>query len=666
MRTLLLAFWLLLIVLPYVSTIAEAQVQTHLASNTAGSLDNNRLIYIDKITPAGTLTLSEDSVLRFAPGGSLEIPSGQTVTIKGTIEAGFHQIFRGEGKVKGLITAYPEWFGAKGDGVTDDTRAVQSAVNAITSTNPEKYKGATYSKTLKLTRSHYRISQPLIIPESIGVTIEGVGPGMGYSTIIQWNGTEQPDSYMLDARSVLGFTLRNLTFIGQSETSSPSSACIGNGIITGRTATYFNSQNVWENVSVIRFPGVGLTFGRYSGFRGGFYPADTGQTDNSIFTNLHVWDCKTGIVINSPNFLQCYFNRLLVGSYGGNPLDPEGNPVENLTAAPIKFRTKNAVRLMYGSLVGSAIHLYAPFSDSSPESQYALYVLDGSFTIQSGYSESKYFAYVENGANKAGGTHTKSVNSISNFDLYSGAAGGPDTPGKYPIHYAQELVPLALTNTDGIWVFEAANSAGVLATGCRTENQFIASQNLRTKKRNPKSTEIACSYLQSESGTLRWSTGTRIGQSASINSNASGETIIANDLIPIRLSKGVEYRFQAGTPDTTSAAGLVIDKKGIHYFNAKGLSDGSSFDSAKLVGKNTIFAVEDNEKNWPTINLQTNETGTKNRIAFSTNGAPKSGKWSRGDLVYNAVPVAGGNVGWICLEGGIPGKWKAFGQISTK
>lgn len=623
------------------------------------------LITIDRATPAGAMSIPENTVLKVIPGGSIDIPKGKTLKIKGTVEAGLYRIFRGEGEVNGLTTVYPEWFGAQGDGVADDTKAIQSALNSVTTSDPHQFIGNSYSKTLKFTRSHYRISDPLIIPESIGITVEGAGPGMGFSTIIQWGGPERPGAYMLDARSVLGFTLRNLTFIGQSDINKPTSTCIDNGIITGRTATYFNSQNVWENVSVIRFPGVGITFGRYSGFQGGLYPTDTGQTDNSIFTNLFVWDCKTGIVINSPNFLQCYFNRLLVASYGGNPVDRQGKPFENFTATPIKFRTRNAIRLIYGSFVGSSIHLCAPFRDSNPESQYALYVLDGSFNIQSGYSEARYFAYVANGANKAGGIHTKSVNSICNFDLYSGDAGGPDSPGKYPVYYAQELVPLALTNTDGIWVFESTNSAGVLAAGCRTENQIIAAQDLTHMKRNPKSAEIACSYLQSESGTLRWSTGTRIGQSASINSNASGETIIANDLIPTRLSKGVEYRFQAGTPDTRSTAGLVIDKKGIHFFNAKGLTDGSSFNTSTLLEKNTVFAVEDNQTNWPAINLQSNKPGINNRIAFSTKGAPRTGRWSRGDIVYNALPVAGGNVGWICTGSGTPGKWNTFGLISS-
>jgi len=44
---------------------------------------------------------------------------------------------------------------------------------------------------------------------------------------------------------------------------------------------------------------------------------------------------------------------------------------------------------------------------------------------------------------------------------------------------------------------------------------------------------------------------------------------------------------------------------------------------------------------------------------------PQTGDWARGDQVINAAPDAGGNVGWICIAGGTPGTWKAFGAIAV-
>jgi len=35
--------------------------------------------------------------------------------------------------------------------------------------------------------------------------------------------------------------------------------------------------------------------------------------------------------------------------------------------------------------------------------------------------------------------------------------------------------------------------------------------------------------------------------------------------------------------------------------------------------------------------------------------------WSVGDIIYNTVPVAGGNIGWVCTVGGAGGTWVKFG-----
>lgn len=44
--------------------------------------------------------------------------------------------------------------------------------------------------------------------------------------------------------------------------------------------------------------------------------------------------------------------------------------------------------------------------------------------------------------------------------------------------------------------------------------------------------------------------------------------------------------------------------------------------------------------------------------------APVSGTWPLAFIRWNTTPVAGENVGWICLVGGTPGTWKPFGLIS--
>ena len=45
------------------------------------------------------------------------------------------------------------------------------------------------------------------------------------------------------------------------------------------------------------------------------------------------------------------------------------------------------------------------------------------------------------------------------------------------------------------------------------------------------------------------------------------------------------------------------------------------------------------------------------------NEIPLGGNHNQGDMIYNNNPQAGGYLGWVCIEGGTPGKWKRFGKI---
>ncbi len=53
------------------------------------------------------------------------------------------------------------------------------------------------------------------------------------------------------------------------------------------------------------------------------------------------------------------------------------------------------------------------------------------------------------------------------------------------------------------------------------------------------------------------------------------------------------------------------------------------------------------------------------RSQRSGTAAPKSGQHSRGDMVWNEKPVAGGPIGWVCVDSGSPGKWRTFAQVAS-
>lgn len=88
------------------------------------------------VTHSASNTIPANVAIKFKTGGSFSVASGQTVSILGEVIAPRNQqIFSGAGNVSftGVLpeTLYPEWWGAKGDGVTDDIAAFDAMIAAI-------------------------------------------------------------------------------------------------------------------------------------------------------------------------------------------------------------------------------------------------------------------------------------------------------------------------------------------------------------------------------------------------------------------------------------------------------------------------------------------------------------------------------------------------------
>lgn len=45
--------------------------------------------------------------------------------------------------------------------------------------------------------------------------------------------------------------------------------------------------------------------------------------------------------------------------------------------------------------------------------------------------------------------------------------------------------------------------------------------------------------------------------------------------------------------------------------------------------------------------------------------APTAGSWKVGDVVMHTAPAAAGSIGWVCTAAGTPGTWKTFGAIAA-
>jgi len=94
------------------------------------------------------VTIPSGVRISFEMGGCCDVKEGVTLTIAGPVEAPIARIFSGGGKVVfepgSVEQVYPQWWGARGDGKTDDAPAIQSAIASLPRGGTVKFLNGTY------------------------------------------------------------------------------------------------------------------------------------------------------------------------------------------------------------------------------------------------------------------------------------------------------------------------------------------------------------------------------------------------------------------------------------------------------------------------------------------------------------------------------------------
>lgn len=246
------------------------------------------------------------NITLFVPHGViLSVSAGVTLTINGHLFAGIYKIFTNAGTIVGFSRnreVYPEWWGAVGDGVTNDTTAIQDAINAISGTG-----GALTGGVVSFLPVAYKVTA-LTLKEDVHLV--GVG-GIGDETS--------------DGTWLIGTTGSSvITFEVINSGSCTNTVIDGVSISGGDNCLVSNNQTVWFHLRNVRFSGpveacistrgfiqqwffdtVDLQSGKY-GWRhqnltGTGSPAANNLIDKSSFVNLRVGgQSESGIFLEFP------------------------------------------------------------------------------------------------------------------------------------------------------------------------------------------------------------------------------------------------------------------------------------------------------------------------------------------------------------------------------
>lgn len=265
------------------------------------------------------LTAAQSNILSACPanrkiiideGGSIN--NTTTFQINGSFEAGIRQVFGGSGAVifGSPGDLYPQWFGVKGDGTTDDYAALtKTATTAV----------ASGQRTVKLPNGTFMVSQPWQIS---GFSVEGSGIG----SVIMAKSNNTIGVVLLD-NSILGYSTdgkySNFRIVGNSANVT--------GAVYGLMVSGNALYNTFDKIRIndVKGPGVIIT------------PASSTRPTLNTFTNVHVdsglsdgWTVHGG---KTNTLINCAAEE--VSGTGFNFIGDVENPEEYVLISPYTEKT---------------------------------------------------------------------------------------------------------------------------------------------------------------------------------------------------------------------------------------------------------------------------------------------------------------------------------------
>ena len=181
----------------------------------------------------------------------------------------------------------------------------------------------------------------------------------------------------------------------------------------------------------------------------------------------------------------------------------------------------------------------------------------------------------------------------------------------------------------------SANELGVTVTQSSLETVGTL-QNLRTE-----GDLTVDDFIMYESGTMRFGIGAEAPNAQFSVASNEAEFVVDPDFDHVRVGA---Y--------TTSKMSLLTDNKERIVIKEQG-----DVEIKGKLGVNVTYPGEDVDLAVAgPMRIQDKKIGVASEL-------PTQGNYNQGDILYSTTPVPGGWLGWVCVQGGNPGDWKAFGKI---
>lgn len=301
------------------------------------------------LDPEKTFLVSQDLTLSkgvISEGGIIKRAAGVTVTFSGPFDAGLNQALLAEDPNDGagfvfgpgsVDRFFPQWWGARGDGVTSDTAALQAAFDQPVLNGSRG--------TVEIPQGTYRIGSPLTVDigftslVSSGAVIDASPITAGHAILLKGSPTASNDLYQQNRAALEGIDL-----VGNSRSGSVI------GVLNETTGATSNrtAHNLISRVRIRTF-GIGISFGDYAYLVTAYdlnihdcgvcvdSPAGTADSGERItFYNSNLFNSDQGFRLANPNadfhmiggsldYISGRYVNLSGGTFFGSHLHIEGN-----------------------------------------------------------------------------------------------------------------------------------------------------------------------------------------------------------------------------------------------------------------------------------------------------------------------------------------------------